>query len=179
MKDKEKQIEEMAKEIGKSYTAYKGFCPRKLNVCSSIKNCMYCNIATNLIEQGYRKINENEVVISKEEFEALDRARKEVEKLSNQYPFSRVIDGFNSIIYSCDFENYFNLIDDIAKSEVQKARKETAEKFAKLIEFHSISKRDESGYETFTISNLCLREILREEFGFTSEEIETMWGIKE
>lgn len=59
-------------------------------------------------------------------------------------------------------------------AELKQSRKETAEKFAKLIEFHSISKRDESGYETFTISNLCMREILREEFGFTNEELETM-----
>lgn len=58
--------------------------------------------------------------------------------------------------------------------ELKQSHKETAEKFAKLIEFHSISKRDESGYETFTISNLCMREILREEFGFTNEELETM-----
>lgn len=69
--NKEKQIEEIAKEIEKSYTAYKGFCPRKLNRCGTIRNCIYCNIATNLIEQGYRKINENEVVISKEEYELL------------------------------------------------------------------------------------------------------------
>lgn len=55
--------------------------------------------------------------------------------------------------------------------------KETAKKLIRLIEFHSISKRDESGYETFTISNLCLREILREEFGFTNEELETIWEI--
>ena len=65
------------------------------------------------------------------------------------------------------------------EKKLQRERKETAEKFAKLIEFHSISKRDESGYETFTISNLCMREILREQFGFTNEELETMWEIKE
>lgn len=55
--------------------------------------------------------------------------------------------------------------------------KETVKKLIRLIEFHSISKRDESGYETFTISNLCLREILRENFGFTNEELETIWEI--
>ena len=67
----------------------------------------------------------------------------------------------------CQAEEDFNKAYDLGS-------KETAEKFAKLIEFHSISKRDESGYETFTISNLCMREILREEFGFTNEELETM-----
>ena len=59
----------------------------------------------------------------------------------------------------------------------EQTKKETAKKLIRLIEFHSISKRDESGYETFTISNLCLREILREEFGFTNEELETIWEI--
>ena len=56
----------------------------------------------------------------------------------------------------------------------KKGCKETAAKLIKFIEFHSISKRDKSGYETFTISNLCLREILREEFGFTNEELQTI-----
>ena len=56
----------------------------------------------------------------------------------------------------------------------KKGCKETAEKLIKLIEFHSISRRDKSGYETFTISNLCLKEILREEFSLTDEELENI-----
>ena len=64
-----------------------------------------------------------------------------------------------------------------AKANVVNAieiRKETAKKLIKLIEFHSISRRDKSGYETFTISNLCLKEILREEFSLTDEELENI-----
>lgn len=56
----------------------------------------------------------------------------------------------------------------------KRASKETAAKLIKLIEFHSISRRDKSGYETFTISNLCLKEILREEFSLTDEELENI-----
>lgn len=89
--DKEKQIEEMAKEIEKSYTAYKGFCPRKLTVCGFIKNCMYCNIATHLIEQGYRKIDENEVVISKEDLKKLSSSIKSEQEV-------RQIEIFNDIV---------------------------------------------------------------------------------
>jgi hypothetical protein len=76
--DKQKQIEEMAKEIEKSYTAYRGFCPHNTTVCSTVRNCMYCNIATHLIEQGYRKITENEIVISKEEYDKLKQFEYQV-----------------------------------------------------------------------------------------------------
>ena len=68
---------------------------------------------------------------------------------------------------------YYNEAKDLRR-ELKQARKETAEKLIKLIEFHSISKRDKSGYETFTISNLCLKEILREEFSLTYEELENI-----
>lgn len=51
------------------------------------------------------------------------------------------------------------------KQIIVETRKETAKRFADLVEFHSVSTRDEDGHETFTISALCLKEILREEFG--------------
>lgn len=50
-------------------------------------------------------------------------------------------------------------------------RKETAKKFARLVEFHSVSTRDEEGREIFTISALGLKEILHEEFGIPYDEI--------
>ena len=53
----------------------------------------------------------------------------------------------------------------------EKICKETAEKFARLVEFHSVSTRDEEGREIFTISALGLKEILHEEFGIPYEEI--------
>ena len=63
------KIEEMTKEIKKSHTAYKGFCPHNPTVCSTVRNCLYCNIATHLIEQGYRKIPEGSVVLTEEELD--------------------------------------------------------------------------------------------------------------
>ena len=55
--------------------------------------------------------------------------------------------------------------------ELKQTRKETAEKFARLVEFHSVSTRDENGREIFTISALGLKEILHEEFGIPYNEI--------
>ena len=107
------------------------------------------------------KLPEDSVVISKEEYESL--------KADN-----------NKYVKDCiDYIATINKLENRVWEVEQQSSKETAEKFAKLIEFHSISKRDESGYETVTISNLCMREILREKFGFTNEELETMWDIKE
>ena len=57
------------------------------------------------------------------------------------------------------------------EDQVRKTRKETAEKFARLVEFHSVSTRDEEGREIFTISALGLKEILHEEFGIPYDEI--------
>ena len=68
---------------------------------------------------------------------------------------------------TCCFGKFEEIMNDIKKS----ARKETAEKFAKLVEFHSVSTRDEEGREIFTISALGLKEILHEEFGIPYDEI--------
>ena len=66
--DREKQIEEMAKDVCENVN-------RKMcadGTCPQTWNCPYNNtMAKILIEQGYRKINDNEVVISKEEKQKL------------------------------------------------------------------------------------------------------------
>lgn len=148
MKDKEKQIDEIEiREMARVFmtASCKGSdCENCLFIktVNEAEQCCVCLKA--LYNAGYRKLTEDSVVLSREEWECLH----------NDYA---------KALYNAR----------------QNERKETAEKFAKLIEFHSISKRDESGYETFTISNLCMREILREQFGFTNEELETMWEIKE
>jgi hypothetical protein len=78
-------IEEMAKDIEKTFDVYRGFCQRKRTECSAINNCLYCNIATHLTKQGYRKIPEGSVVVDKEylkkELQWLEaQARKETAK---------------------------------------------------------------------------------------------------
>ncbi len=63
----EKQIEEMAKAL-----CGKTLCGKKFINCISIGECKQSNdLAKNLFDRGYRKINENEVIISKEEYEKL------------------------------------------------------------------------------------------------------------
>lgn len=56
-------------------------------------------------------------------------------------------------------------------SMVNQAVKDTAKKFADLVEFHSIS-HISNGVENFTISALGLKEILTEEFGFKYLELD-------
>ena len=71
MKDKEKQIEEMAKVIKSA---------NEINCIRTCDNCNYYNDdskcisfgqAIALYEQGYRKLPENSVVLSREEYEKL------------------------------------------------------------------------------------------------------------
>jgi hypothetical protein len=50
-------------------------------------------------------------------------------------------------------------------------QKDTAKKFADLVEFHSIARMND-GVEYFTISALGLKEILVEEFGFKYSELD-------
>jgi hypothetical protein len=60
MKDKEKQIEEMAKECCKDF--YK--CKPRYDL-----NCIIRQALEKALNQGYRKIPEDSVVLSREEFE--------------------------------------------------------------------------------------------------------------
>lgn len=110
--DKQKQIEEMAKEVEKSYTAYRGFCPHKPTVCSTIKSCVYCNIATHLIEQGYRKITEGAVVLTREEYDEL--------QVGKDFNYGYHSGEINMTAY---YENI----------RLPELRKETAEKFAEKL----------------------------------------------
>ena len=72
MKDKEKQIEEMAKIIGYCY------CDKE---CQN--KCAYCDIsslneAKKLYENGFRKLPENSVVLSRERYEKLKSLYDEI-----------------------------------------------------------------------------------------------------
>ena len=81
MNDKEKQIEEMAREIAKRDCYLYDKCTKKHkhNCVSQDPKIMlesskhYITIATWLVEADYQKVNENEVVIDKKEYELLMR----------------------------------------------------------------------------------------------------------
>lgn len=88
--------------------------------------------------------------------------------------YRKIPDGAVVLIDKKDIQQYewSKLVDKMGVIEFgEKICKETAEKFARLVEFHSVSTRDEEGREIFTISALGLKEILHEEFGIPYDEI--------
>lgn len=159
MKDKEKQIQEIAQIIcGRSKD---DICIIDNTSCDS--SCCWARNAEAIYNADYRKVSADTLILTE------NQLKKIIEEEYKKALKSKVV---------LTTEEYQDLVVKSMgnfSSAMVKASKETAEKLIKLIEFHSISKRDESGYETFTISNLCLREILREEFGFTNEELETIY----
>ena len=90
--DKQKQIEEMAKDLKEEYFN------------SLVNKLSYNRFAENLYDLGYRKIPENAVVLTEEEYKRLQRR--------------------NEICKTCE---------EIATEMVKKARKETAEKFVERL----------------------------------------------
>ena len=70
--DKQKQIEEMAKDI--CSPCHKG----KLGMCEPKEGCVVWQYAKNAVEQGYRKIPEGAVALTKEEFEGYCETQKRV-----------------------------------------------------------------------------------------------------
>ena len=143
--DKQKQINEIADIIFEA-----------LNNKGRIANGEGVDIISAAIyNAGYRKIDKNAVVLTEERnkiicdrFAQLERVQAELQELNAKY---------------------YNEAKDLRR-EVKKVRKETAEKFARLVEFHSVSTMKD-GIEYFTISALGLKEILHEEFGIPYNEI--------
>ena len=118
-------------------------------------------LALKLYTAGYRKIPEGAVVLtgSKTE-EGLEDLLIDFDEMSF-YPATTCP---NPEEYAREWKR--KLIYAIGQ-----LKKETAEKFARLVEFHSVSTRDNDGREIFTISALGLKEILHEEFGIPYDEI--------
>lgn len=141
--DKKKQIEETAKDIVRS---------AGLGVYEKAKY---------LTDLGYRKIPENAVVIPKE-VSCCDNVEERIRTFN--------LDG-NKVDFTDEQIMAITSIFHYKEMQAKEIRKETAEKFARLVEFHSVSTRDENGREMFTISALGLKEILHEEFGITYDEI--------
>jgi hypothetical protein len=148
-------IEEMANDLKKIKFDLKGcFVPQYVGVYEDIT-------AKELHDLGYRKIPENAVVLTgmetEQQFEDLMVAFDEMGFMPNTtHPFP---------------EEYVETWKQRLIFVFGQLRKETAEKFARLVEFHSVSTRDEEGREIFTISALGLKEILHEEFGIPYDEI--------
>lgn len=136
MKDKEKKIEEMAKEMCNVCKAIEETCYMKKQPCSLIRD-----EAKVLYEQGYRKLPENSVVLSREEYNKkkkhlqnvlelssfqFENVVKENEKLKEQLKDKKLLteENYNKLCHLA----YFGYDD-----AYEKGSKETAEKIICLI----------------------------------------------
>ncbi len=141
--DREKQIEEIAKDIKDSLLLHFD------------KTILYPYLAQDLNNKGYRKINENEIVISKEEFW----------KLSNKFSKKE--------------------LDEIVEFHKSKARKEEKQKLLKEMyeqsKFDAIADLEKEGkvviskeeYEKITkelVTEQRAKEIAQEFFGIVRKE---------
>ena len=161
--DKQKEIEEMAKIICTDLRigCKEQNCPY-FDKERKVKKCYTNAFCETLYENGVRKIPEGAVVLTLKELTAnnfqhwLEGRNTGINEASKAHQNSLVIGKIPKNVL-IDFEN--------------EIRKETAEKFAEMVEFHSVATVDEEGVEQFTISALALKEILREDFGFTNDEI--------
>jgi hypothetical protein len=153
--DKQKQmIEEMEKDIAVRMAMAKG-------VAGSMNNGVEGWLGEYLVKMGWIKPTENAVVLTKEEQMARDYECYNLGYETHKQESQKREDYIKTL------EHHIN---DLERALII-ARKETAEKFARLVEFHSVSTRDEEGREIFTISALGLKEILHEEFGIPYDEI--------
>lgn len=121
-------IEEMAKELCPHYD--NGNCYYEVTeVCECCFGCEFCWAISQVLNAGYRKIPENAVVLTREEFD-------------------KKLEPFRLGIISLSQE----LIETSQK--LMKARKETAEKFAKLADERIAQRQGErDGYKAFTIDD--------------------------
>ena len=136
--NKEKQIEEMAKDWCKYRFCRELFCrPYNQKACE-----LEMRFVNKLIELGYEKITENEVVISKEEYEELLKLQKtyvedltyartsfEEEKEDFKLNYDNHIKNLEKIIdrQSKDLNSQADRLIDL-KAELENKGKETAEK---------------------------------------------------
>lgn len=118
--ERAKQIEEMAKMM-RNNNCYNLSCQNcNSSRCYVDGKCHEYHCAKILVKQGYHKNNENEVVISKEEYERLKRVETEKDRL-----YEMKLDLENQLIEK-------GWTDYVGADEIEKqARKETAEKILK------------------------------------------------
>ena len=159
MTDKE-QIEEIARDIAKKSCYLYDNCPkeRKHNCISQDPELMlessknYVTIATWLVKEGYRKVGENEIVISKEEYEDIIKKIAELEQ--------DLIHADEKVFYREQ-----NLIFHEDKIKAQ-GRKETAEEI-----LSAVLKTFPSDKKYTTISKITIKEIAQI-YGVEIEECE-------
>ena len=146
MKDKQKQIEEMA-QCKNNFGFTCGECSYKTSVCERYK------LAEELYNAGYRKIPEGSVVLTDKEYKRYARIEKIIKlakmekangyevKNGKLYYFTNMLEGFEyefkDLQEICDAANHYNEEFfglqqrlDFWKGKAETTAKETAEKFA-------------------------------------------------
>ena len=106
MKEQEKQIKEMAKEIGNTWLV--DLEGNTKDVCEVLDEVDIKGIARELYEKGYRKLPEDSVVLSREKYNLLINIKKFFEIADSE------ISAGNLLVYLKEFK--------------EEERKETAEK---------------------------------------------------
>ena len=177
--DKQKQIEEMRFKVIDNNTGKEAdICEIALNE-DWAKDLIYCDMqGFAILDDGnlvlldecgkyvycpngrFSVIPENAVVLTEEELTERDYERYNLGYETHRQESQKREDYIETLSYHInDLENALLIV-----------RKETAEKFARLVEFHSVATMKD-GREYFTISALGLKEILHEEFGIPYDEI--------
>ena len=122
MKEQEKQIKEMVKEIGNTWLV--DLEGNTKDVCEVLDGVDIKGIARELYEKGYRKLLKDSVVLSREEYEKVD---KEI---------------INKSTYDTIWKAGYNAYEKTIGECVAEARKETTEKIFKML----ISKLDSNQF---------------------------------
>lgn len=135
----DKELIEIANTIIETDFTYRGMCWQGNSFAKCYYNepinCQSCLTAKSILDKGYHKIAENEVVISKEEYERLKRVETEKDRL-----YEIKLDLENQLIQS-------GLTEYIGADEIEKqARKETAREILETVK------------ELYTTPYSCFRE---------------------
>lgn len=162
MNDKEKQIEEIAREIAKRDCYLYDKCPKKYkhNCVSQDPKIMlesskhYITIATWLVEADYQKVNENEVVIDKKEYELLMR-NKSIEHIQE----------FSEINGKLCLVKDKMILKEYSPDVVEFIRKETAREIFQWLKAH-----------TFDSSFTIIETYFKEQYGVEIGEDETLYN---
>lgn len=132
---------------------------------------------TDMQEANVNKMFENNMELRKE-IERLIKENEGQRKIieyqdsveDKNAELQKQVDELKDICLDCPYKLKF---DEIEKQAI----KDTARKFARLVEFHSVATM-ENGVEYFTISSLGLSEILHENFGVEYSNLYPCNGVE-
>lgn len=162
MKDKKQQIEEMARDIAKRDCHLYDNCPKPIKhncvsqdptiMLESSKN--YITIATWLVNANYQKVDENSVVLTKEEYEYFMNDR----------------DYWQEQYYK-ENEKYIKFIGEKLPELLDNNGKETAKNILNGLEcfFWETAINDTKYFDLYQNLYLDIKDIFKNKYGITKE----------